>query len=78
MSLSLPTEPSYVSPETAASLLRVNLNSVYRALRTSEIPHVRIGREYRIPVEFLGVTAPPVYVRAGTMPVGQLLLDLRW
>lgn len=69
----------YVSPEDAARVLRVNLNTLYRALRTGEVPHHKIGRDYRIPLEFLGITPEPVVVRVHNEGVvGQLFLDLRW
>lgn len=69
----------FVSPEVAARVLRVNLNTLYRALRDNDVPHIKIGRDYRIPLEFLGVTPEPVLVRSlNDGMVGQLLLDLRW
>lgn len=69
----------YVSPEVAARVLRVNINSLYRALRSNEVPSHRIGREFRIPLEFLGVTPEPVVVYSpNNGVVGQLFLDLRW
>jgi len=68
----------YCSPEDAARVLRVNINSLYRAIRSKEFPAVCIGREYRIPLEALGITPEPVEMRAGMQLIGQLLLDLRW
>lgn len=69
----------YVSPEQAAQVLRVNVNTLYRAIRSYDVPAVRIGREFRVPVEFLGVTPEPVLLRsAHDGLVGQLMLDLRW
>lgn len=43
--------------EAAADLLRVNKESIYRNL--DEIPHIRFGRDIRIPCEFL-LLEPPV------------------
>lgn len=68
----------YVSCSDAARILRVNLNTLYRAIRSNEIPHVEVGGGYVIPLEFLGVTPEPIVVGIGKEAVGQLLLDLRW
>ena len=74
------TQPvQFVSPEVAAQVLRVNVNTLYRALRDNDFPHTKIGRDYRIPLEALGVTPEPVLVRSlNDGMVGQLFLDLRW
>lgn len=73
------TPIQFCSPEDAARVLRVNINSLYRALRTNEVPHIRIGRDYRIPLEFLGITPEPVVVYSPNNGiVGQLFLDLRY
>jgi excisionase family DNA binding protein len=43
-----PTE-RYATPEQAATLLQVHVNTVYRAVREGRLPAVRIGQhEYRI------------------------------
>lgn len=49
-----PCEPrTHVSPEDAARILRMNVHTLYRALRRNEIPNVMVGPMYRIPVEWL-------------------------
>jgi excisionase family DNA binding protein len=68
----------YVSVSTAARILRVNVGTLYKAIHAQEVPYVQLGREFVIPVEFLGVTPEPIEIRAGTELFGQLLLDLRW
>lgn len=40
--------PEWLTPEEAAALLRVNRNTLYKAIHQGEIPHVRLGRTYRI------------------------------
>lgn len=66
----------YVTPEQVADTLRMNVNTVYAALRRHEIPHIMVGRYYKVPVEFLGIHPPkPILSRRG---VGQLTLPLEW
>lgn len=73
------TPIQYVSPEHAAQVLRVNVNTLYRAIRSYDVPAVRVGRDYRVPVEFIGVTPEPVMLYSpNNGVVGQLMLDLRW
>lgn len=49
---------TYVSPEDAARILRVNVHTLYRALRRSEVPAMRVGPYFRIPVTFLLLEPP--------------------
>lgn len=68
----------YASVQLAAHNLGLNINTVYRRIRAGIVPAVKVGREYRIPLEYLGITPEPVMVRANAYATGQLLLDLRW
>ncbi len=40
--------PDVLSPEQAASLLRVSVNTLYAEVRAGRIPHLRLGRGIRI------------------------------
>lgn len=42
----------FVLVEEAAKILRVHANTIYRAIKLGEIPHHRIGNQYRIPRSF--------------------------
>lgn len=42
----------FVLVEEAATILRVHANTIYRAIKLGEIPHHRIGNQYRIPRSF--------------------------
>jgi excisionase family DNA binding protein len=50
-----------LTPEEAAELLRVSLNTVYAYIRAGEIPAWKVGRQHRIAKaslrEKLGITA---------------------
>jgi excisionase family DNA binding protein len=45
--------PDVLSPEQAARLLRVSVNTLYAELRAGRIPHLRVGRGIRILKEAL-------------------------
>ena len=40
---------SFITPEEAASYLRLDRTTVYRLIDSGEIPARRIGRQWRIP-----------------------------
>ena len=40
--------PEMVTPEEAFAFLRISRNAGYEALRNNEIPHVKMGRLFRI------------------------------
>ena len=40
--------PDALSANELAQVLRVNVKTVYKLIRTGEIPAVRVGREYRV------------------------------
>lgn len=40
--------PDALSAKELAQALRVNVKTVYKLIRTGEIPAVRVGREYRV------------------------------
>ena len=40
--------PDVLSPEQAARLLRVSVNTLYAEVRAGRIPHLRVGRGIRI------------------------------
>lgn len=74
-------EPRYMQPEDVAQALRLNINTVYRALRACDIPHMRLGNEYRIPIEWLypGYVPKKVYIPVDRYtPWIQEELPLRW
>jgi len=41
--------PLVLTVEEAASVLRISRGAAYEAVRTNELPHVRIGRTIRVP-----------------------------
>lgn len=41
--------PLVLTVEEAAAALRISRGAAYEAVRTNELPHVRIGRSIRIP-----------------------------
>jgi excisionase family DNA binding protein len=43
------TEPLVLTVEEAAKALRISRGAAYEAVRTNELPHVRIGRTIRVP-----------------------------
>jgi excisionase family DNA binding protein len=45
----MPELPLVLTVEEAAKALRISRGSAYEAIRTNEIPHVRIGRTIRVP-----------------------------
>lgn len=52
-----------ISVEEAARLLRIGRSAAYEAVHRGQIPHVRIGRRYLVPVPrllaMLGVDSTP-------------------
>lgn len=52
------SQVAYVSVEDAARILRVSRWTLYRNMH--EVPHVMVGTEYRIPVEWLFMEPPKV------------------
>ena len=54
--------PVVLTVEEAAKALRISRGAAYEAVRTGEIPSVRLGRTIRIPrcrlLDLLGETAP--------------------
>ncbi len=45
----LPTSEDYLTCAEVASALRVSLRTVYRLIAEGRIPHIRVGRQVRIP-----------------------------
>jgi excisionase family DNA binding protein len=43
------TLPAWLTPPEAAAVLRVSVDTVYRACRNGQLPHQRLGRQIRIP-----------------------------
>lgn len=43
------SEPLFVSPREAARILGIGRTETYRLLHIGELPHLRVGRNYRIP-----------------------------
>ena len=41
-------EPEFLTTDEVLGYLRVNARTVYRLIRTGELPAVRIGRQWRI------------------------------
>ena len=56
---------AYVNVDELASILKVHPKTIYRALRRQEIPYVRVGPYYRIPVSYIGLPMPPAYGTRG-------------
>ena len=50
----------YVSVDDAARILRMSAWTLYRNME--DIPHIKVGPEFRIPVEFLMMEPPPIKV----------------
>lgn len=54
--------PLVLTVDEVAKLLRFSRSKTYDAIRHGEIPHVRLGREIRIPrhalLKLLGITDP--------------------
>lgn len=54
--------PAVLTVEEAAEVLRISRGSAYEAVRTGDLPHVRIGRTIRVPrralLALLGEDAP--------------------
>lgn len=48
----------YVSVEQAARILRMNTATLYRNME--DVPHIKVGKEFKIPCEFLMLSPPPV------------------
>lgn len=44
---------SFYSPEDLAKKFKVSLSSIYKLIRSGELPHIRLGKIYRIPVSDL-------------------------
>lgn len=51
-------DQEWLTPTETAALLRVSVQTIYQAIQRGEIPHVRLGRTYRIPRSRLDL--PPV------------------
>lgn len=47
------SERTTLTPEQVASYLQVNTETVYRYIRTGQLPAIRLGRYYRVPQESL-------------------------
>ncbi len=45
---SLGGEPEFLTTDEVLGYLRVNARTVYRLIRTGELPAVRVGRQWRI------------------------------
>jgi len=45
------TPPKFITAKEAATHLRVTTKHIYELCHRDEIPHVRVGRNVRIPVE---------------------------
>lgn len=61
----------YLTPRELAQRLRVSPTTVYRWVRRRQIPHLRVGREIRIPDSVL--EAPR---EAGMAPFGRTLAEI--
>lgn len=46
-------EPQYVTVGEVATVLRLSTRTIIRQCNEGAIPHVRVGREYRIPIAWL-------------------------
>ncbi len=46
------------TPEEVARILRISVASIYRRLEDGEIPSIRIGAIYRIPIELFHTRFP--------------------
>jgi excisionase family DNA binding protein len=44
-----PATALMINPLEAAELIGVGKNRIYRAIRENQIPHVKIGAQYKIP-----------------------------
>lgn len=51
------TEPEYLTVEEAAAVLRISRSAAYRAVKTGEIPSVRVGRRIRVPASAVHVVS---------------------
>jgi len=49
----------FLSPAEVADTLRVSTATVYRRLKAGELPHVRIGSQYRIPAAAVEASLTP-------------------
>lgn len=64
---------AYVNVDELARILRVCPKTVYRALRRNEIPYLKVGPYYRIPVSYIGLQMPKAQgVRRSAMHVQQM------
>jgi excisionase family DNA binding protein len=66
------TEPLVLTVEEAARLLRIGRGTAYEAVRTGDIPSVRVGRRVLVPrhalLSLLNADATAANGRAGKMP----------
>lgn len=53
----------YYSPEDLAKKFKISLSSVYKLIKAGELPHIRLGKVYRVPAsglqKFLGAQESP-------------------
>ena len=45
-----PQTPAFMTVAEVASMMRVSKMTVYRLVRSGELPAMRVGRSYRVPV----------------------------
>ena len=45
------TAPRFITAQEAATHLRITPKTIYELCKRDEIPHVRVGRSVRIPLE---------------------------
>lgn len=46
------TEPRFLTPAEAARLVRLSEKTIYNLIASNEIPAIKIGGSYRIPVRW--------------------------
>lgn len=44
---------NFYSPEDLAKKFKISLSSIYKLIRSNELPHIRLGKVYRIPASNL-------------------------
>jgi excisionase family DNA binding protein len=55
----------YLTPQEVADLLRVSSMTVYRLIKSGEMPAIRVGKAFRIPEDELDAYLAARYTRAG-------------
>jgi excisionase family DNA binding protein len=55
----------FLTPQEVADLLRVSSMTVYRLIKSGEMPAVRVGKAFRIPEDELDAYLAARYTQAG-------------